>query len=127
MASTQRRAAAFSAIWRALTASKAGPALSQRLTALPRMFWYTLTGRYDGFGRLFADRSGDALHRLSDRSDPGGDFLLVPGLLDDAVVATWIAGAVLVRDRALPAVGAGPRAEGGVAEACADVIDGDVV
>jgi len=94
MAGSMRRAAAFSAIWRALTASKAGPALSQRLAALPRMFWYTATGRYDGFGRLFAISLATLYVASPIDLFPEAIFLL-PGLLDDVVVATWIAGAVL--------------------------------
>jgi uncharacterized membrane protein YkvA (DUF1232 family) len=89
-----RRAAAFSAIWRALTASKSGPALGQRLVALPRMFWYTVTGRYDGFGRLFAI-SLATLYVASPIDLFPEAVLLLPGLLDDAVIAVWIAGAVL--------------------------------
>ena len=94
MASNMRRAAAFTAIWRALTASKGGPPLSKRMAALPRMFWYTITGRYDGFGRLFAI-SLATLYVASPIDLFPEAVLLLPGLLDDALIAAWIAGAVL--------------------------------
>jgi uncharacterized membrane protein YkvA (DUF1232 family) len=93
MASTMRRAAAFTAIWKALASSK-GPSIGQRVGALPRMVWHSLTGRYDGLGRvvLMAAASVYVLSPL----DLVPEIALGPiGLLDDAVVATWIAGAVL--------------------------------
>lgn len=94
MASNMRRAAAFSAIWRAMTSAKSGPPLGQRLAALPRMFWYTVTGRYDGFGRLFAI-SLATIYVASPIDLFPEAILLLPGLLDDALIAAWIAGAVL--------------------------------
>ena len=66
----------------------------QRMAALPRMFWYTVTGRSDGFGRLFAISLATLYVASPIDLFPEAIFLL-PGLLDDVVVATWIAGAVL--------------------------------
>lgn len=94
MAFTMRRAAAFTAIWRALTASRSGPSLGRRLSALPRMFWYTVTGRYDGIGRLFLITAA-AAYVVSPIDLFPEAVLLLPGLIDDAFVVTWMAGAIL--------------------------------
>ncbi len=93
MASTMRRAAAFTALWKALT-SRGGASVGARLGAMPRMFWHTLTGRYDGAGRLFLIVAGVA-YVLSPIDLLPEMFLLLPGLLDDAFVITWVAGALL--------------------------------
>ncbi len=123
MASNMRRAAAFSAIWRAMTASKSGPPIGQRMAALPRMFWYTITGRYDGFGRLFGI-SLATLYVASPIDLFPEAFLLVPGLLDDALVAAWIAGAVLSETERFLLWEKGRASSGTVKPA--SVIDGDV-
>ncbi|WP_117214486.1 YkvA family protein [Allorhizocola rhizosphaerae] len=93
MASTMRRAAAFSALWKALT-SRGGAPIGRRLGAMPRMFWHTLTGRYDGAGRLFLIAAG-AAYVLSPIDLLPEMVLLLPGLLDDAFIVTWVAGALL--------------------------------
>lgn len=88
-----RRAAAFSALWKAFT-SRSGPSVGKRIGALPRMFWHTLTGRYDGAGRLFLIVAGVA-YVLSPIDLLPEMVLLLPGLIDDVFVVTWLAGAVL--------------------------------
>jgi len=93
MASTMRRAAAFTALWKALVSNREGPSIGTRVAALPRMFWQTLRGRYDGGTRVMMILGG-AFYVVSP-IDLIPDVLLVPGLLDDALVITWLAGAVL--------------------------------
>ncbi len=88
------RRAAMAALWSALRASKGGPPLSDRLVAFPRMVGATLRGRYDGKGRL----AGMALAvvYILVPVDLVPELLLGPlGLVDDSMVAVWLAGAVL--------------------------------
>ncbi|WP_020520278.1 YkvA family protein [Catelliglobosispora koreensis] len=93
MAQTLRRAAALKAIWNALTKS-GGPSLGKRLVSMPRMFWYSVTGRYDGLGRLVLITAATAY--VASPIDLFPEIvLLLPGLIDDAVVVAWIAGAIL--------------------------------
>ncbi len=90
---TARRAAALTAIWKALMSSQ-GPSLGKRLAALPRMFWHSITGRYDGLGRIFL--MAIATVYIISPIDFLPEIALGPiGLIDDAVVATWVVGAVL--------------------------------
>jgi uncharacterized membrane protein YkvA (DUF1232 family) len=93
MASTMRRAAAFTALWRALV-SQGGPTLGGRMAAVPRMVWQTLTGRYDGGARLLM-MLGGAIYVASPIDLLPEALLLVPGLLDDAMIITWLAGALI--------------------------------
>jgi uncharacterized membrane protein YkvA (DUF1232 family) len=93
MASTMRRAAAFTALWRALVSNKGGPTLGQRMSAVPRLVGQTLMGRYDGASRLLLILGG--MVYVASPIDLLPDFILIPGLLDDAMVITWLAGAVL--------------------------------
>jgi uncharacterized membrane protein YkvA (DUF1232 family) len=88
------RKAAFIALWRALVSARRGPSLGRRLAALPRMFGATVTGRYDGKGRLAAMLFATAYIASPIDLVPEG-FLLLAGLVDDAAVAVWLAGAVL--------------------------------
>ncbi len=95
MATRLRRTAAFTALWRALTAGhRGGPSVGRRLAALPRMIKASLTGRYDGGGRLAMMAAG-LLYVVSPIDFVPEAFLLLLGLADDAVVVTWLAGAVL--------------------------------
>jgi uncharacterized membrane protein YkvA (DUF1232 family) len=94
MASTMRRAAAFTALWKAMVSHRDGPSIGTRMAALPRMFWQTLTGRYDGGARVLMILGG-TLYVVSPIDLLPEALLLVPGLLDDALVITWLAGAVL--------------------------------
>jgi Protein of unknown function (DUF1232) len=93
MASKIRRAAAFTAIWRALVSSK-GPSLGRRLGALPRLVWHSVTGRYDGLGRVML--MGLAAIYIVSPLDFVPEIALGPiGLIDDAVIVAWVAGAIL--------------------------------
>ena len=88
------RRAALAALWSALRASRGGPTLGQRLAALPRLIGATLRGRYDGKGRLTGMVL--AVIYILVPVDLVPELLLGPlGLVDDSVVAVWLAGAVL--------------------------------
>jgi uncharacterized membrane protein YkvA (DUF1232 family) len=96
MARRLGRKAALTALWTALRASRRGPGLGARLGALPRMVWAILTGRYDGKARLAAMAVAGAyivspVDLIPDWFAP----LFGLGLIDDAGVALWLAGAVL--------------------------------
>jgi uncharacterized membrane protein YkvA (DUF1232 family) len=88
------RRAALAALWSALRASKGGPPLGDRLAAFPRMVAATLRGRYDGRLRLVG--MVVAIAYILIPVDLVPELLLGPlGLVDDSVVAVWLAGAVL--------------------------------
>ena len=70
------------------------PGLGRRLAALPRMLWATARGRYDGGVRLFL-MAAAGLYIVSPVDLLPELFLSVFGLIDDAVVVTWLVGAVL--------------------------------
>jgi uncharacterized membrane protein YkvA (DUF1232 family) len=99
-------------LFRALTAgARGGPSLGKRLRALPRMIKATSRGDYDGGLRL-AMMGAATAYILSPIDVVPEGFLLVLGLADDLLVATWLAGAMLDetgrflewerRDRVLP-------------------------
>ena len=95
MAKTLKRTAAFTALARALmSGARGGPSLSTRLAALPRMIKATAKGEYDGGLRLAAMTAATA-YVISPIDVIPEAFLLVVGLVDDAVMVTWLAGAVL--------------------------------
>jgi uncharacterized membrane protein YkvA (DUF1232 family) len=95
MGKTLRRTAAFTALWRALTAgARGGPSLGTRLAALPRMIRATMRGEYDGGLRL-AMMAAAAAYVVSPIDVVPEALLLVVGLADDALVITWLAGTVL--------------------------------
>jgi hypothetical protein len=95
MAKTLKRAAAFTALARALSAgSRGGPSLGQRLGALPRMIKASTTGQYDGGMRLALMAAATA-YVVSPIDAVPEMFVWVFGLIDDAVAVTWLAGAVL--------------------------------
>ena len=90
------RKAAFAAVWGAMRGVKGGPTLWERVSSLPRLFAATLTGRYDGKGRLAAMLL--ALVYIISPIDLIPDPLVVffgLGLADDAVVAVWLGGAII--------------------------------
>jgi len=96
MAKTLKRTAAFTALARALTSgARGGPTLSKRMAALPRMLKATAKGQYDG-GMRVAMMAGAAAYIISPIDLIPEAFLFVFGLADDAVMITWLAGAVLV-------------------------------
>lgn len=95
MVSKLRRTAAFAALGRALLAGvRGGPSLGRRLAALPRMVLATLRGQYDGGGRL-ALMAAALVYVLSPVDLVPEALLMALGLVDDAVVITWLAGALL--------------------------------
>jgi Protein of unknown function (DUF1232) len=95
MGKTLRRTAAFTALWRALTAgSRGGPPLGRRLAAIPRMIKATASGQYDGGMRLALMTAATA-YVLSPVDVVPEAFLLVLGLADDAVMVAWLAGSIL--------------------------------
>lgn len=95
MAKTLARMAALRALWRALTlGSRGGPPLTRRLGALPRMVWATLRREYDGGARLAAMVLATA-YVVSPVDLVPEALLALFGLIDDAFVVTWVAGAVL--------------------------------
>lgn len=95
MVSKLRRTAAFAALGRALLAgARGGPPLGRRLAALPRMVMATLRGQYDGRMRL-ALMVAALAYVLSPVDLVPEAVLMAFGLADDALVITWLAGAVL--------------------------------
>jgi uncharacterized membrane protein YkvA (DUF1232 family) len=86
---------AFVALWRQLRASHyGGPSMGTRLRALPRMLMATMRRQYDGLWRLVL--MAGALVYIVWPLDLVPEMLLGPiGLIDDAVVVAWLAGAVL--------------------------------
>src|SRR2546421_10803230 len=91
------RKAAMTALWTALTASRrGGPSLGRRLAAIPRMIRAIVTGRYDGKARLagMAFAGAYIISPIDLIPDWFAPFFGL-GLIDDAGVAVWLAGAVL--------------------------------
>lgn len=70
------------------------PGFGRRLGALPRLIKATLTGRYDGGGRLFLMALA-GLYIVSPIDFVPELLFSFVGLIDDAFVATWLAGALL--------------------------------
>jgi uncharacterized membrane protein YkvA (DUF1232 family) len=95
MGRTLKRTAAFTALWRALTAgARGGPSLGSRIAALPRMVWATTRGEYDGGLRLALMAAATA-YVVSPIDAVPEALVLFVGLVDDAIVITWLAGTVL--------------------------------
>ncbi|MEU4215549.1 YkvA family protein [Actinoplanes sp. NPDC026623] len=95
MAKTLHRTAAFTALAKALTSgARGGPSIGKRLAALPRMLKATAKGHYDGGTRL-AMMAAATAYVVSPVDVVPEMFLFVFGLADDAVMITWLAGAVL--------------------------------
>jgi uncharacterized membrane protein YkvA (DUF1232 family) len=95
MAKTLKRTAAFTALARQLVSGvRGGPSLGTRLAAVPRMMKATAKGQYDGGVRL-AMMAAATAYVVSPIDLIPEAFLLVAGLADDAVMITWLAGAVL--------------------------------
>ncbi len=70
------------------------PGLGKRLAALPRMIRATTRGEYDGGLRL-AMMTAATVYVLSPVDFASELVLLLFGLADDALMVTWLAGAVL--------------------------------
>jgi uncharacterized membrane protein YkvA (DUF1232 family) len=107
------RIAAFRALWRAIVQGNrpGSPGLGDRLRALPRMISAAVSGRYADLGRGRLAMLGLALAYLISPVDLVPEVLLgLLGLGDDAVVALWLGGALLVEtDRYLGWERAQPR------------------
>ena len=94
-----QRIAAFAALWRAIVAGNrpGAPDLGDRLRALPRMISGALGGTYRDLGRGRLAMLALAVAYLVSPIDLLPEGLLgLFGLADDAVVALWLGGAVLV-------------------------------
>jgi uncharacterized membrane protein YkvA (DUF1232 family) len=95
MAKTLKRTAAFTALARALMSGvRGGPSIGKRMAALPRMLKATAKGEYDG-GMRVAMMAAATAYVVSPVDFVPAAFFLVFGLVDDAVMITWLAGTVL--------------------------------
>lgn len=95
MARTLKRTAAFTALAKALmSGSRGGPSVATRLAALPRMLKATAKGEYDG-GMRVALMAAATAYVVSPIDLIPEAFLLVVGLVDDAVMIAWLAGTLL--------------------------------
>src|SRR5215813_211349 len=70
------------------------PGLGRRLGAIPRMIRASMRGEYDGKGRLTM-MAVSALYIISPIDFVPEAIFLAFGLIDDAAVAAWFAGALL--------------------------------
>lgn len=87
-----RRRMALSALTRAFKPGT--PSLGRRIAALPRMIRATMKGEYDGGGRL-AMMAMAGVYIISPIDVIPELFTLLIGLVDDAAVAAYFAGALL--------------------------------
>jgi len=91
-ASTLRRRMAWTALLRVFKPGT--PGVGRRIAAIPRMIGATMRGEYDGKGRL-AMMAVAAAYIVSPIDLVPEAIFLVFGLIDDAAVATFLAGALL--------------------------------
>ena len=123
-----RRVAAFAALWQAVQQHGRGdgPDLRELLLAVPRLAAATARGTYPGLDARRLLMMAGALTYVASPVDlvPEALFLIV-GLTDDAVVLSWLAGAVLTEARAFLEWEAGTGSRGGGAPG--RVVPGDVV
>ncbi len=92
MAGTLRRRMAWTALLRVFKPGT--PGIGRRLAAIPRMIRATMRGEYDGKSRLGMVAVA-AMYIVSPIDLVPEAIFLVFGLVDDAAVAAWLAGAVL--------------------------------
>lgn len=111
-----RRVSAARALWSALSGTRrpGAPGVGRRLAALPRMLSAALGGRYPDLSRgRVALMAAAVLYLLSPVDLVPELVFLVVGLVDDALVVSWLAGTVLAetdrflawedrRDRVVP-------------------------
>ncbi len=93
------RFAALGAVWRALRASRrpGTPGVGERLRAVPRLVRATLLGRYTGTTRARLLMMAIAVAYVVSPVDLVPEiFVPILGLVDDAFVVAWLAGAVLL-------------------------------
>lgn len=70
------------------------PGVARRIGAIPRMIGATLRGEYDGRSRLVM-MAVSAAYIISPIDFVPEGMLMFVGLIDDAAVAAWFAGALL--------------------------------
>jgi hypothetical protein len=89
---------AFLAVWRALRGATGpgGPGLMASVRAVPRLVFATVTGRYHGTSPGQLGLMALAVVYIVSPIDLLPDFLPLIGIADDAVVATWLVGRLLV-------------------------------
>jgi uncharacterized membrane protein YkvA (DUF1232 family) len=91
------RRTALGALWRVFRRGRPGaPGVGQLLAAVPRMLQARFAGRYQGM--TWAKLVGVAAaagYVISPIDVLPEGFLLIVGLVDDAFILTWLAGAVL--------------------------------
>ena len=92
MAATLRRHMAWTALLRVFKPDT--PGMGRRLAAIPRMILATVRGQYDGKGRLAMLMLSGAYIVSPIDLVPELPLMLL-GLVDDAAVATFFAGALL--------------------------------
>lgn len=92
MAKQLRRRMAFAALVRAFKPGT--PGIGQRIAAIPRMIRATLRREYDGGGRLIMMALA-VVYIVSPIDFVPEAVLFALGLVDDGVVATYLAGALL--------------------------------
>jgi uncharacterized membrane protein YkvA (DUF1232 family) len=92
MAGTLRRRMAWTALLRVFKPGT--PGLGQRIAAIPRMISATMRGEYDGKGRL-AMMALAGVYIVSPIDAVPELIFFVLGLVDDAAVAAYFAGALL--------------------------------
>ena len=90
--STLRRRMAWTALLRVFKPGT--PGLGRRLGAIPRMIGASMRGEYDGRSRL-AMMTMAGLYIVSPIDAVPEALFLVLGLVDDAAVALWFAGALM--------------------------------
>lgn len=113
-----RRMPAFTALWKTLRGQRRpdAPAVGDQLRALPRLVAMTLRGQYPGLDRGRLLLMGLALAYVVSPVDLVPEaLLLVAGLGDDALVLSWLAGAVLSETEAFLAW----EADGSTVKTCA--------
>ena len=91
-ASVLRRRMAWTAFARVFKPGT--PGVARRIAAIPRMIRATVSKEYDGGGRLLLMLLSAGYMLSPIDAVPEALFLFV-GLIDDAAVAAWLAGAVL--------------------------------
>jgi len=89
---TLRRRMAWTALLRVFKPGT--PGIGRRIAAIPRMIFATMRGQYDGGSRL-AMMTVAGLYIVSPIDLVPELFLAILGLIDDAAVAIWFAGALM--------------------------------
>ncbi|WP_432489116.1 YkvA family protein [Kineococcus sp. SYSU DK018] len=93
-----RRRSALAVLWRTARAGTppGTPGLAERIRSLPAMVADSTGGRYRGAGRTrLAGAAAGLVYLLSPVDLVPEAVLPLAGLLDDAVVAAWVAGSLL--------------------------------